>query len=450
MLYLKKKYIPSGNYYISKASPLILQAILGTCVGVAIYDSESGVGGLIHLLLAEPASQYSKANPERYASTGLPMFISALLDAGARKNKMKATVAGGALVGPVTEQDLNLDIGGNTAHVAKEILKQNQIYIENSETGGFFTCSLKLNLHEFQTIIEPAGFEQLTRQPDIPRPDAKTINQAIENLLPIPQVALKVMRIMDDETYDMASIAKEVRKDQVLTARTLKLCNSAFTARRTRIESIEDAMIYLGKNMFVQVILSAAIKNYFNQSGMGYSICKGGLYHHAVGTATIAEELAACTGKAKPAIAYIAGLMHDIGKVVLDQYMTLSYPYLYRNLFEKNISILDVEKETMGTDHAQVGYLLASRWDLPVSIANTIKHHHNPPPSDDWLTHIVYVADLLMTWFNSGLELERIETTGLVRAIENLGLSYPQLSSLVDLMPNHAINDGPESGVAFG
>ena len=345
MRYFKKKYIPSGNYVILKKSPLVLQAILGTCVGVAIYDTENDIGGIIHLLLPEPVSIYHECNPERYASTGLPIFIKALIESGACKENMKATVAGGALVGPVTEQDLSLDIGGHTADIVKKILKQNQITIEKSETGGFFSCCLTLNLHQWQADIEPVGVEQLSQTHPITVPKKKTVDIAIENLLPIPQVALKVLRIMNDDGYDMSIVAEEVRKDQVLTARTLKLCNSANFALRTPIESIEDALILVGKNLFIQAILAAAIENYFNQCGLGYSICKGGMFHHAVGTAVIAEKLAHYTGKAAPTLAYIAGLLHDIGKVVLDQYITLTYPLLYRNPFGKNINLIDIEKK---------------------------------------------------------------------------------------------------------
>ena len=441
--YLKNKYIPSGNYFISGSAPLALQAILGTCVGVAVYDRDNAVGGLIHLLLPEPVSMYSDSNLERYASTGLPVFLKSLLDAGACRENMMATIAGGALVGPVTAQDLSLDIGGHTVDIVKKILKQNDITIEKSETGGFFSCRLGLDLHQWHTSIEPAGQEHLSEPVSLIKPDMIAVSNAIENLLPIPQVALKVMRIMDEDTFDMSIIAKEVGKDQVLTARTLKLCNSAIFARRKQVESIEDALIFLGKNLFIQIILSAAIKNYFNQCEKGYSICKGGLYHHAVGTAVIAEKLAVFTGSVKPTLAYIAGLMHDIGKVVLDRFISATYPYLYRNHYEKELNLIDIEKEYIGIDHTEVGYLLALRWGLPDIMAESIKNHHHPMHTDDKnnLSHIVFLADLLMSRFNSCIELERMHSNGLNGSLEKLGISPSQFTSIVDLIPNHVLRD---------
>ena len=82
----RKHHVTSGSYYVSRNMPLTLQAFLGTCVGVAIYDEEAGVGGLVHLLLPEPVSEGSLFQPEKYASTGFPIFLRALYDEGAPKS----------------------------------------------------------------------------------------------------------------------------------------------------------------------------------------------------------------------------------------------------------------------------------------------------------------------------------------------------------------------------
>ncbi|MEE9497416.1 MAG: chemotaxis protein CheD, partial [Desulfobacterales bacterium] len=75
---LQHHHVASGSYYVSRRKPLVLEAYLGTCVGVALYDEESGVGGLSHLLLPEPLSLAGSFQPEKYASTGFPIFLRAL------------------------------------------------------------------------------------------------------------------------------------------------------------------------------------------------------------------------------------------------------------------------------------------------------------------------------------------------------------------------------------
>ena len=134
---LEKYHVASGNYHVSRNTLLILQAFLGTCVGVALYDEETGVGGLAHLLLPEPVSEGSSDQPEKYASTGFPIFLRALYDQGASKNRLKAFVAGGALVGPVVSRDLQLDIGGRTVETVMRYLKKEGIQIEKSDIFTF-------------------------------------------------------------------------------------------------------------------------------------------------------------------------------------------------------------------------------------------------------------------------------------------------------------------------
>jgi putative nucleotidyltransferase with HDIG domain len=438
----KIKYVASGQYLVSKSEPLILQAILGTCVGVAVYDVKKRVGGLLHLLLPEPVSLNMTAHPERYASTGLPLFLEALYKAGAKKESMRVVIAGGALVGPINEQDLALDIGGKTSEIVKNILDLHHLNIEASETGGVFTCSLSLDLTKWKVKIEPSYDAKINSTITMPAPDRARVVNAIDKILPIPQVALKVLRIIHNDDYCTSAIANEIKKDQVLSAKTLAICNSAMFGLRHRLESLEDALVLLGRNRLVQLVLSAAVKNYFIQTDFGYSICKGGLYHHAVGTAIITEKIAAHTAGSFSSMAYIAGLMHDIGKVVLDQHISCTYPYLYRFGNDKSMNMLEIERETFGIDHSEVGALLAEKWGLPDIFVDTIQHHHQPEKStsDSNLPHMVYLADIIMSQFQAGLEIERLNLSQLSSAMAKTGLQLTQFPSLVDLVPNQMVN----------
>jgi putative nucleotidyltransferase with HDIG domain len=110
--------------------------------------------------------------------------------------------------------------------------------------------------------------------------------------------------------------------------------------------------------LLVKLVISVSVDEFFGHSGLGYSLCKGGLYHHAVGTAIIAEKLSDYTGSVKPGLAYTAGLLHDIGKVVLDQSIASAYPLFYRRLYEEENNVLEAENEILGFNHAQVGHKL--------------------------------------------------------------------------------------------
>jgi putative nucleotidyltransferase with HDIG domain len=439
-------HVAAGSYRVETQKPIILEAYLGTCVGVALYDPVAGIGGLIHLLLPEPISQKPTFHPEKYASTGFPVFIRALYAAGASAENIKAIIAGGALVGPIDNSDLKLDIGGRTAEKVMQCIESENIEVEKLETGGFFTCRLILDMHSWECRIEPAGFDKLSADADIKIPEPSEISQSIKDLQPIPQVALKILRIINEDHYEIHNVADEIRKDQVISARTLQLCNSVMFARREKIASLDHALVMLGKHLWLKFVISASLNNFFNQVGSGYSLCKGGLYHHAVGTAVIAEKLAVLTRKVEPSVAYTAGLLHDIGKVVLDQYIHSGFPLFYRELNEKGRNFTEVEKRVLGTDHAEAGVELAQNWSFPESLVETIRCHHKPENAKQYneLVNIVYLADLLMSRFHTGLELERLNTGALASRLETIGFSLAAFPELIDHIPLRVLEPSPE------
>jgi len=446
MSYASHSHVAAGSYYVSRQKPLVLEAFLGTCVGVALYDEKTGVGGLIHLLLPEPVSLAGSFQPEKYASTGFPIFMRALYDEGASKKRLKAHIAGGALVGPLENSDLMLDIGGRTADTVMSFLKDENIQIEQSETGGFFTCCLSLDLTNWQCDIRPSGIDRVTTETETKVPSIEDIERSIETIQPIPQVALKILRLIDEEEYDIKVLTEEIRKDQVISARTLKLCNSVIFAGSNKIESLDHALVYIGLQMLVKLVISASVDNYFSHSGSGYSLCKGGLFHHAIGTAIISEKLAALTGRVKPGLAYTAGLLHDIGKVVLDQYVSSAYPLFYRKLSDEDSSFADTEKTILGIDHTEIGSNLARKWSFPQSLIDVIRYHHQPEDAAQnlELAHTVYLADLLMSRFNTGLELERLDTGLLSSRLATIGLSVERFPDIVDLIPVGVFESSPE------
>ena len=333
-----------------------------------------------------------------------------------------------------------------TAERVMQLIKAERIKVERLETGGFFTCRLELNLKTGHFLIEPAGFEKLEEDVDVKVPEAREIDRAIEDLQPIPQIALKILRMIHSGQYEIKNVTEEIQKDQVISARTLQLCNSVIFARRKKIESLDHALVMLGQHLLLKLVISASLNSFFNQIGMGYSLCKGGIYHHALGTAFLAEKLATLTRQTDPSLAYTAGLLHDIGKVALDQFIHSGFPFFYRecNLGEKNFS--EVEKQLLGTDHTEVGAELALSSSFPESLVESIRHHHQPENAAQHvaLVHVVYLADLLMSRFHSGLEMERLSTDSLASRLAAIGLSISEFPKLIDQIPINVLEASPE------
>jgi putative nucleotidyltransferase with HDIG domain len=432
-----KNPVPPGYSVISSRKDETLNAYLGTCVGVALCDSRADVGGLIHLILAEPTDINYCSNPGNYAVTGLPMFIDKLVRKGADRTRLEATVAGGALVGPVSELDMELDIGGRTIDVVKKILGSQDISIRQMETGGFFSCRLGLNLLNWESHIHPINAPLNGNDIVLERPSNKHLDDAISSVRAVPQIVLKVIRMIHDEKSCLTEIAKEIRQDQVISAKILSMCNSAYFARRVEIDSIDRALTLLGEKQILKLILSASFEDLFSLKNKGYSLCKGGLFYHAIGTAMLCEKLAGMTRIVVPDVAYTAGLLHDIGKIALDQCMSDAYPFFYRRTQLEGDELTSVEREAFGVTHEEVGEMLAERWSLPESIADAIRHHHRPENASVHieLAHLVYLADLIMSRFFVGQDLDRLDIGCLGMRLERLGFKKEQLADIVDTIP---------------
>lgn len=444
MAHFIEVHIPSGSFRTSKRGNQLFQAPLGTCVGVAIFDHHAHVGGMIHILLPEPVGKIAPENYEKYASTALPMFLQDLYAMGAKPETMVATVAGGALVAPLSHQDINLDIGGRSTEIAFRILRKEGITINSCETGGFFTCTLELNLDNGATVIRPA-WEKKKGEDIIDTPPSKEdIALTIESLNPIPQTALKILRIIQQDSYTLESISNELKKDQVLAARTIQMCNSVMLGGKVRVETIKDALLILGENTLINSVITAAIKNYFSQAATnGYSLCRGGMFFHSVGCAVTTEIIATLTGKANSKIAYTAGLLHDIGKVVLDQHIARLYPLFFRELHQKESDSISIESKILGINHCETGGMLAKNWNFSTSLTDVIQYHHDPQRSDPVnldLVSLVYVADLLMSRFHTGFETDRLNSENLEEILRKLGLSISDLQAIVELIPLYIFN----------
>jgi putative nucleotidyltransferase with HDIG domain len=292
-------------------------------------------------------------------------------------------------------------------------------------------------------VIKPAWDDTLQTGAPIPKPASKDILNTIQELKPIPQTALKIFRMFHSGQNNFAQITEELSKDQVLSGQTLKLCNSALFSGRIKIDTLKDAVLLLGEEMLIKSVITAAVNNYYHQAGSsGYSLCKGGLFFHAVGVAATAEKIAEKCKSEHTKSAYTTGLLHDIGKVVLDQFVADRSPLLFRKLAQEDIDFIQAEKKILGISHTEVGALLAKEWKFSEGLSEVILLHHNPENAvkRKELAYIIYLADLLIEKFHAGFDLEKMQSHSFKDALDCIGLTLEDLPGLIDTIPINAIN----------
>jgi len=431
---ITEESIPTGSFVIDKKENRILVSHLGSCVGLVLIDEKNEIGGMYHILLPAPTQDNLAHVSFNFASAGMPNFIDEFVKYGADLNSTKAIIAGGALLGAISQVDLQLDIGGRTADIVTKVLHENNIEIIESITGGYFACTMALNLSTLDYKVENIGYARGSRKELINMAQDIDVDTAIARLRPIPQVALKISRMLNSDNYGMKEIAKEIRNDQIISAKVIQLCNSAFMGLKSKISSVDQAIVLLGEKALVKIVLQSSMELFYQDIEKGYSLTKGGLYYHAIATATAAEQIAKLTKKAEPDIAYTAGLLHDIGKIVLDQFIAQVFPTFFDRIFNEKEDLLAVEENLLGIDHTAAGKRLAELWKLPENFQQTILNHHNPENviESSEQVHIVYFADLIISRFHTGIEIDRLNTNNFKNRLDVLGLKSDGFLNLVN------------------
>jgi putative nucleotidyltransferase with HDIG domain len=199
----------------------------------------------------------------------------------------------------------------------------------------------------------------------------------IENLPTLPIVIRQIQKIMSNPNSNMNQIAAVVAKDQALASKTIRLVNSAYYGLRTRIPSISQAIVVLGLNTLNNLMLGLSVVKTFEKSAMlGFDSLK--FWEHCFGTALLSKKLAGKIGYSDPEECFIAGLLHDMGRLVLQQFLNTEFERALQKSESDKKPLFLVEKGMIGFDHSQVGMWLAEKWNLPEMLKVTIRFHHEP------------------------------------------------------------------------
>lgn len=248
---------------------------------------------------------------------------------------------------------------------------------------------------------------------------ADRLDRAIRRLPPLPDVASRLLAIVDEPEFSIEDIVHVVRNDPNLTARILKLCNSSLYSRTEEVESVQEAVSYLGARSLVQVVVSTCTRVCFDALTSSTAADPAQIRRHAFACASAAERVAERVIGPSPGAAFTAGILHDLGKVALLQ---AAGPAFSPAPPEPSESILDHERRVFGTDHASVAERIADRWPLPHELRRAITHHHDAehiavePP----MTAALHVAEVLADTVAASREqspdvLARVEPNALAR-----------------------------------
>ncbi|UCD59026.1 MAG: HDOD domain-containing protein [Candidatus Hydrogenedentota bacterium] len=236
--------------------------------------------------------------------------------------------------------------------------------------------------------------------------DLEKIRREVEEIgaLPtLPQVLVKVLQLAAAEESSMEDISRIVERDPALTANILKLANSPYYGLREKVASLKLALTILGLNEIISIITSISIVRVFGSRRRTSGFDRTKFWRHSFGCAAASQMLARELRFDVDGVDFVAGLIHDIGKLIIDQYFHSKLKEIQSLKTEEDIPLLDAEARVMGVDHAVLGSWLAQRWHLPAILVESITYHHSPldvlalatPSHEPALTAIVHLADIL-------------------------------------------------------
>jgi len=218
-------------------------------------------------------------------------------------------------------------------------------------------------------------------------------------LATLPEIALEVMRLADDPTATGDDLDRVLSQDPALSARVLKIVNSAYYGVRREVTSIGTAIVVLGFSAVKNIAVAASLARMFRVANATTGFEPRELWHHSVAVATAARLIALRQRGIDPSDAFLAGLMHDIGLIV--ELQACHEPFLATvalAALEPSRGFRVIEEEVIGASHEAFGAALCEAWRFPESLRRVCGHHHQPmllPDHQRRLTAIVHVADVL-------------------------------------------------------
>ncbi len=278
-------------------------------------------------------------------------------------------------------------------------------------------------------------------------PDPKKIIDRIDDLPTLPRTVLRITELVNDPKSSAEDIAGVITDDQVLTARLLKLVNSSFYGFPQRISTVTGAIVLLGFDAIRNLLLTTSVFDLFAGRNRKKKQEQEKFWDHSLGCAVGAKVIGNYLRHDKIEELFVSGLLHDIGKIVEMMFLPDEFAKVVAVINKENILMITAENKVLGYNHAEVGKLLAERWNLPVKLVQVVAHHHQPNGAGSFTLEaaIVHLADIFCRSLNMGFggdnkippldrsawESLKIKTNAIEPIMKTMLSEYSDISSFI-------------------
>lgn len=225
--------------------------------------------------------------------------------------------------------------------------------------------------------------------------DLASVSDCLSSLPTLPGVVADLLSAIDDESNSADTLARKLAVDQAMVARLLRVANSPFYGLQREVSSVSDAIVVLGLGNVRNLTLTVAVSNSLGAATATTGPQSNAFWSHSIATAICAEVLAVRM-RCNPESAFAAGLLHDIGQLVLAFHYPQQREEVQRYRLRLDCHLFEAEQKVLGIDHAQIGEFLSKRWNFPLQLCTAIAGHHNPEVMNgDPLACTVHLADAM-------------------------------------------------------
>ena len=266
--------------------------------------------------------------------------------------------------------------------------------------------------------------------------DAQQLRDRIEGSLKeipfMPQAVIKAQKAMADPKTGGKELAQILKTDQAIVSSMLRTANSAYFGMSGKVSSIEKACIILGQQNLRELIMMTGTSNLLGKTMKGYGFKSGELWMHSLAAGIASRMIANMKYPESASDAYLSGLLHDVGKIILDPYVLERKKAFDEFLKNEDHTILEAEKHVLGFDHAQIAFEICNKWNIPEEVAIAIKNHHSPSGSKNHaLSYIVHTGDYVARLCGLGYENDDILYQMEVGTAEFLGINQEILGNMM-------------------
>ncbi len=425
-------YIDVGGCEVLKNGDNNIKIVLGSCIGIILYHEESRVIGAIHILL--PRYKPSAKEDRRitaFADKGINHLISTMKSYTREIKNYKAIMAGGA---DLASSDY-FNIGRENYHACKKLLTEYDIEIVYEDCLGERPRILDFYTRDFSFKVHPVSRYSYPKDIEMEYDPIEIINEVKKSTLyfPVPNKSILEILRLPKEKLTPEHLEEILLKDDFVSANFLRFANSSYCSPKNKITNLKQAIIYVGIENIYKFVNNLLVQNMVKKDIYSYSIDIHQYKIHILSVALLSEIIADLVG-IPDHLAYLGGLFHDIGKIILDLYALDNFSSTKRYAI-----ISFVEDAIKSTAHAVVGRFYLQSLNLDEVILNIVEYHHYPHHAlgDKKAVATVALANVLITNFMIGADniIKSTPFSSPNQIYELLNIELDQMETIISNIP---------------